>query len=172
MADAIEFSREAVTGLVDKCTDGVLTATEADALAAAIRRGDAKSQWILDELELAGLISEAFSKTSVEDFVRGFCERLSAEATAEAFTTETQRMLATGTGAPATPNLRHRLADMLFIPSVAGAGRARRARGTLRPRVRVIALASLATLAMALTLLAWPADPAWRPSPPCHQMWC
>jgi hypothetical protein len=154
MADAIKLSREDVTSLVDKCTDGVLDAAEAAALAEAIRQGEAESQWILDELELAGLISEAFSKTSVEDFVRGFCERLSAEDSGEAFTTETERLLATGTGAPTIPPPRPRLANMLFVPSVAGAARSRSARGRLRPRVRLFALASLTALALAGTLLA------------------
>jgi hypothetical protein len=153
MTDAIKLSRAEVTSLVEKCTDGVLATAEADALAAVIRQGDAESQWILDELELAGLISEAFSKTSVEDFVRGFCERLSAEASTEAFTTETQRMLATGTGATDMPPPRPRLANMLFVPSVAGAGQARSARSRLRPRVPIIALASLTALALAVILL-------------------
>ena len=154
MTDASKLTREAVTRLVDKCTDGVLAAAEADALAAAIRQGDAESQWILDELELAGLISEAFSKTSVEDFVRGFCERLTAEASAEAFATETQRILATGEGTSATPPPRSRLANMLFVPSVAGAGRARTFRGRLRLRVRFTALAFLAVLVSVVTFLS------------------
>ena len=75
MSDAVSVSKADMTLLIDKCTDGALTADEAEALSVALRRDDDKAQWILNELELAGLISEVFCKTKVEDFVRGFCER-------------------------------------------------------------------------------------------------
>ena len=148
MADSVMLSKEAVTLLVDKCTDGALTAEEADKLAAALRQDDDGAQWILNELELAGLISEAFSKTTVEDFIRGFCERLSAEAASDAFTVDTQRVIASRRASSHGAGTKRRLRDMFSMPGGTGEERSRSAGVRRRSASRRLALVGLGVLAL------------------------
>jgi ferric-dicitrate binding protein FerR (iron transport regulator) len=149
MSAPVSLSKAEMTLLVDKCTDGALTADEAEVLSVALRRDDDTSQWILNELELAGLISEAFCKTKVEDFVRGFCERLAAEAAPDAFTSDTQRMIARDGEPPRPATPKARLLNAFFMPGQSGAARSKRPAATRgRPRYRRFAVAGLVVLAM------------------------
>ncbi len=153
MSDAVSVSKADMTLLIDKCTDGALTAEEAEALSVALRRDDDKAQWILNELELAGLISEVFCKTKVEDFVRGFCERLSAEAAPDAFTSDTQRMIARDGEPSRTATPKARLLNAFFMPGQSGAARTRKPAETRgRPRYRRFAATGLVVLALCATI--------------------
>lgn len=143
MANTTPLTNEEVTLLVDKCTDGALTAADADKLASAIRRGNTESEWILNELEMAGLISEALNKTSVEDFIRGFCERLSADRSTDQFTSDTERRLAIKAELPNLPTRKPGLADILFAGSDHGSERTHRRHFSLPPAVYVMAILSL-----------------------------
>jgi ferric-dicitrate binding protein FerR (iron transport regulator) len=162
MTVPITMTAETVTRLIDKCTDGALTATEADALTAALRRDDEGAQWILDELELAGLISEAFSKTTAEDFIRGFTERLSAESDPDTFAVDAQRLIASQSNPPRNAQPGKRLRDAFFMPGRSGVERDRAALVGRFSGARRVALVVLG--AVALGLAVWGAMSHARPA--------
>jgi len=85
------MTSEEIVALVDRCCDGQINTTELEQLEDALRRSPDHAKRIADELELAGLISEALDRTDPADFLRGFRERLEAERSGGRFTRDTVR---------------------------------------------------------------------------------
>lgn len=110
------ISHEDVTMLVDACRDGDIAEEELRQLQELLRTRNVTSEWVLDELEMSGMIAQALDTTNGDSFVRGLLERLSAERTAEGFVGQThERLTSEQIGVePAKPQSRPGLLSMIF----------------------------------------------------------
>jgi hypothetical protein len=65
---------------LDEYRDGYISEEAAAELSELIRARDDAARWIMDELAFHGTLSQTFHDVDQESFVRGFVERLAAEA--------------------------------------------------------------------------------------------
>lgn len=93
------MTREEAICLVDACRDGDISDADVSRLARLLESHDERAMWILDELELSGLIAQALDSTDTNSFLRGFLERLTAERTGDDFADVAEQRLA-GKGDP------------------------------------------------------------------------
>ncbi len=70
---------EEIQRTIDAYEDGSLSREDASRLAALIRGGGERSEYIMAELELRGFISQAMDTTDGDSMLRSFMERLKAE---------------------------------------------------------------------------------------------
>jgi hypothetical protein len=87
------MNKDRVAWLLEKVRDEDITVEEAGELDAVLEQKDDDSEWLMDEMEFAGMISLALDETSPDDFVRGLTERITAEQSGGLFTRDTQSAL-------------------------------------------------------------------------------
>ena len=93
------LTREEAICLVDACRDGDISDTDVSRLTALLESHDERAMWVLDELELSGMIAQALDSTDTNSFLRGFLERRAAEKTGDEFADVAEQRLS-GNGEP------------------------------------------------------------------------
>jgi len=97
------LTREEAICLVDACRDGDISDDDVARLTSLLESHDERAMWVLDELELSGMIAQALDSTDTNSFLRGFLERLAAEKSTDDFADITEQRLAEK-GDSAEPN--------------------------------------------------------------------
>lgn len=88
------LTREEAICLVDACRDGDISDADIARLTDLLESHDERAMWVLDELELSGMIAQALDSTDTNSFLRGFLERLAAEKSGDDFADVAEQRLA------------------------------------------------------------------------------